>query len=407
MSKKQITERNKNKEREFSLEKIATAIHCENIISSLRNKYIDPLIIRRKHLLPKTKSKQLKKNKLNDPFSLNKILYHEYIKQNPKQETEEEKAIQTNNNLSNNVLPKITNKHLQQITSNNNFNEYNSNGYTDNLLVTSGMFKQKEYCKDPLQRVKLGSIYHLKNNTSEENIINNYYPKIENIKEINEIYNLQLDLKHLTQNDKTIPITKKMSKKSLMNFLFKKYTTCMNSNEDNLSNENNRIKKRHKTKIKTILSKQSTNTQNNDEPFKTNSNNNSYDSDNMSIDIFKKELLNEEKNTFITRVNIPKKETIEISGYNSDISPKKNLKIRNIKLYEKNRNIITHDQKVTIDCLYSNVRAKIEPNKLVYKSIEKTTYQLQKEPSYKKVKKFESIIDKIIKTQNKKIISKK
>ncbi len=81
MSIKPTIEGKKKIKREFSLEKIATAIHCENIISSLRNKYIDPLILHRKNELPKTKSKQFKKNQSNDPFSLDKILCHQFIKQ--------------------------------------------------------------------------------------------------------------------------------------------------------------------------------------------------------------------------------------------------------------------------------------------------------------------------------------
>ena len=76
------------------------------------------------------------------------------------------------------------------------------------------------------------------------------------------------------------------------------------------------------------------------------------------------------------------------------------MEIKKNYLYEKNKNIINYDQKIAIDCLYSNVNANIEPNKLIYKSIDKTTFELQKEPSYKRIKKFESIIDKVIQTQN-------
>ena len=57
------------------------------------------------------------------------------------------------------------------------------------------------------------------------------------------------------------------------------------------------------------------------------------------------------------------------------------------------------DQKVYVDCLFSKVKEKIEPEKLIYDHIDKTTFELQRESSYKKVKKFESIIDKIVKTQ--------
>ena len=400
MSIKSTIEGKKKIKREFSLEKIATAIHCENIISSLRNKYIDPLILHRKNAFPKTKSKQFKKNQTNDPFSLDKILCHQFIKQ--KQETEEEKAIQTKSNLSNMILPIISNKQLQQINSNNNLNEINSNKKSDTLLITSGMFKQKECFKEPSQKVKLGCIINLKKNKNELNNINNIYPKIGNIKKINEKYNLQLDLKHLyDNNNKTLQKPRKMSKKGLMNYLFKKYATSTSDlHEENLDNDSiNKAKKKNKNKKQNIISIISRNNQINEEFIKSNSYSNSIDSDNMSIDILKREFFNEDKNTFLTKMT--NNESKEISAYNNDISTKKKVRLKNIKIYEKNKDIINHDQKVTIDCLYSNVRAKIEPNKLVYKSIEKTTFELQKEPSYKKVKKFESIIDKIMKNQQK------
>ena len=400
MSIKSTIEGKKKIKREFSLEKIATAIHCENIISSLRNKYIDPLILHRKNAFPKTKSKQFKKNQTNDPFSLDKILCHQFIKQ--KQETEEEKAIQTKSNLSNMILPIISNKQLQQINSNNNLNEINSNKKSDTLLITSGMFKQKECFKEPSQKVKLGCIINLKKNKNELNNINNIYPKIGNIKKINEKYNLQLDLKHLyDNNNKTLQKPRKMSKKGLMNYLFKKYATSTSDlHEENLDNDSNiKAKKKNKNKKQNIISIISRNSQINEEFIKSNSYSNSIDSDNMSIDILKREFFNEDKNTFLTKMT--NNESKEISAYNNDISTKKKVRLKNIKIYEKNKDIINHDQKVTIDCLYSNVRAKIEPNKLVYKSIEKTTFELQKEPSYKKVKKFESIIDKIMKNQQK------
>ena len=400
MSIKSTIEGKKKIKREFSLEKIATAIHCENIISSLRNKYIDPLILHRKNAFPKTKSKQFKKNQTNDPFSLDKILCHQFIKQ--KQETEEEKAIQTKSNLSNMILPIISNKQLQQINSNNNLNEINSNKKSDTLLITSGMFKQKECFKEPSQKVKLGCIINLKKNKNDLNNINNIYPKIGNIKKINEKYNLQLDLKHLyDNNNKTLQKPRKMSKKGLMNYLFKKYATSTSDlHEENLDNDSNiKAKKKNKNKKQNIISIISRNSQINEEFIKSNSYSNSIDSDNMSIDILKREFFNEDKNTFLTKMT--NNESKEISAYNNDISTKKKVRLKNIKIYEKNKDIINHDQKVTIDCLYSNVRAKIEPNKLVYKSIEKTTFELQKEPSYKKVKKFESIIDKIMKNQQK------
>jgi hypothetical protein len=392
MSLKQITEEKKKNKREFSLEKIATAIHCGNIISSIRNKYIDPLILRKRHLMYKAKSRHFNENLRSDPFSLKKILYHEFIKQQLKKEDEEGKESPNKNNLSEQILPIIPNKNIRQM----NADENNSQKFSDNLLITSGMFKQKEYCKDPNQKVKLYNIITLNNNVNDENIIKKCYPKIENIEKINEKYKLQLDLKHLFDDNKEMKKSKKMTKKALMNYLFKKYVSSANDiSEDNKNNEKEKkIKK--KPKKYSIISIKSRNSQKDE----VNSYNNSADSDNMNIDILKKEFLSEDNtNTFITKVDLPKENDIIKTKCDTT---KKNSKIKNLKLYEKNKNIISHDSKVTIDCLYPSIRTEIDHNKLVYDSIEKTTFQLQKEHSYKKVKEFESKIDKILKKSCKK-----
>ena len=70
-------------------------------------------------------------------------------------------------------------------------------------------------------------------------------------------------------------------------------------------------------------------------------------------------------------------------------------------LIDKNKNIINHDQKIFVDCLYSDIISNIDKNKIIYNPIGnlKTNFAITKEPSYKKIKKFESVIDNIIKVQ--------
>ena len=58
--------------------------------------------------MTKNKSKEYKTNE-SDPFSLNKMLCHEFIKQKCKKEDDLEKGCQTNS-LSNQMLPLINNK---------------------------------------------------------------------------------------------------------------------------------------------------------------------------------------------------------------------------------------------------------------------------------------------------------
>ena len=399
-----ITERKKQKEREFSLEKIANAIHCGNMISSIRNKYIDPLIIRHRNLLPKIKKRKLKLNKENenDPYSLNKILYHDFIKQkqeannsnkkenNNEKEKETEKGIQTKNNTSNKLLPIIPDKNL-----NNKFSKF-----SDSLLITSGMFKQKEYCKDPEQKVKLGVMLNLKHRDNYG--MYKLYPRIDNIEKINDRYKLQLDLKYLNFNSLTVKKQKKYTKRGYMNILFNKYATSSTAgiNYDSLSNTNSTVKskKRHKTHKKSTKSIKSRNSQHNIELVRSNSLN-SNNLENNTIDILKKEYFNDDTNTFITKLSVGQEPKKEIWKSNDIKKNKKRLKLKQLKIFENNKNIINIDQKVYIDCLLSKVKEKIEPDKLIYEHIDKTTFELQRESSYKKVKKFESIIDKIVKTQ--------
>ena len=416
LQRSEIKNKNKKK-REFSLEKIATAIHCEHLISSLRNKYSDPLFTHKNNKFPKKTIKQYKILKPN-PFSFKTKLFQNIPKEQ-QQQTEEEKAIQTkNNNLCNPQFPIIIpNKILQQINSARNINEYKTKKNPDRFLITSGMFSQREYWKNPPQKVKLGIIMNLKYDNNNENEEEIYYPKIKNINKVNEKYNLHLNLKHLIPKNKTIDKPRRMSKRSLMSFLFKKYAYNLSgeNTKNNIDNINNKIKKKYKGKknsVVSIISRNGRNFTNDIEFLKTNSRN-SIDSDNVSVEFIKK-YFSEDNDTFITKTNISKdenkntkdskdtKNTKDKSGGTiTDIINKKNVKIKNLKIYEKNNNIINHDKKITIDCLYSNVNSNIEQNKLIYNNkIEKTTFQLQKESSYKKVKHFESIIDKIMKTQD-------
>ena len=372
MSLKKITE---NK-RDFSIEKIASAIHAENLISSLKNKYIDPLILYRRKK-GKRKQRNLSEPSNNDDsFSLNKILVYSLLK--PK--NDEDKL---DFNITKTILPIITPVNNEEKKS-------------DKLLVTSGMFKQKEFLKNDFQKIKLGNVMNFKN--KGDSIYQSLYPKIENLKKINDKYNLNLDLKFYQEEKPKIKNNKikSVAQKNLMNYLFKKF--IMNSDQNNnieseessKNNENiinptandlfkikeSEIKKKKSFTIDEIIQKKNIN----------------------------KNLLKDEdkysKNAFITRIPLKK----NING-----EPKENLKTTNILKprkrvfsysFDQNNNIIKHDQKVFVDCLYSEIISNLDKNKIIYNPIGKvkTNYAITKEPSYKKIKKFETMIDNIIKT---------
>lgn len=391
MSTRNITEGKIKKERAFSLEKIATAIHCQDLISSLRNKYIDPLIIRRKNQLPK----KIKKNQIKNFYSLKKKLVND-IFEIQKQDNEREKGIQTKSSLSNEILPIIPNKNLKIISLNK---------INDKFLATSGMFKKNDFFKETSNKMKLGSMLNIR--SSNDNIMKKYYQEIDNINKINEKYNLQLNFRHLDKRNSPEK-SNEMTKKFLKNYLFQKYVTSSptGTNNINIFNDKHETQRTEtRSRIHTPESKESKNS-NKEELNKTNSLNDSIHSLNKSIyEIFQNDDFNEDKNTFITKLkteanNHKDKEEIKvINRYNSEIKRKKNKP--RLNTYENNKNIINHDQKVSIDLIYSNSLCKIEPNQLLYNSINKTNFEAQNQPSYRRIKKFEKIIDKIIKSSKK------
>ena len=371
MSLKKITENKKD----FSIEKIASAIHAEYLISSLKNKYIDPLILYRRKKA-KRKQRNLSESSNEDSFSLNKMLVHKLMK--PK--NDEDKL---DLNITKTVLPIITPSNKEEIKSNN-------------LLITSGMFKQKEFLKNNFQKIKLGNVMNFKNHDS---IYQNLYPKIENPKKMNDKYNLNLDLKFYQEEKPKIKNSKRKSvaHKNLMNYLFKKFimnsekNNNIESRESSKNNENiinptannlfklneSTIKKKKSFTIDEIIQKRNIN------------------------NILLKGEDNNSKNAFITRIPIKK---------NRNDEPNENIKKNDIilkprkrvfsYLFDENNNIIKHDQKVFVDCLYSEIISNLDKNKIIYNPIGKvkTNYAITKEPSYKKIKKFETMIDNIIKT---------
>ena len=372
MSLKKITE---NK-RDFSIEKIASAIHAENLISSLKNKYIDPLILYRRKKAKRKQRNLSEPSNNDDSFSLNKILVYSLLK--PK--NDEDKL---DFNITKTILPIITPVNNEEKKS-------------DKLLVTSGMFKQKEFLKNDFQKIKLGNVMNFKN--KGDSIYQSLYPKIENLKKINDKYNLNLDLKFYQEEKPKIKNNKikSVAQKNLMNYLFKKF--IMNSDQ------NNNIESEESSKNNENIINPTAN-----DLFKLKESENKKKKSFTIDEIIQKKNINKNllkdedkysKNAFITRIPLKK---------NINEEPKENLKSTNILKprkrvfsysFDQNNNIIKHDQKVFVDCLYSEIISNLDKNKIIYNPIGKvkTNYAITKEPSYKKIKKFETMIDNIIKT---------
>ena len=368
MSLKKVTE----KKDDFSIEKIATAIHAEDLVSSLKNKYKDPLILFRRSL-PKDKRRHTKEIKNHDPYQLNRMLFNKLLKL----KLEDNKV---NINNSNNILPIIS--PINQNIKNNLKNEE-----SEPLLVTSGMFKLNGLYMESYKKLKLGNVMNFKNN--DDSIYQELYSKIDNMKKFNDKYNLNLNLNYLGKELKNKNIKpKSVFKSSLLNYLYNIYIlgskTKSNVNSNKTINyTGNNDNNNNKADIKNKFFK-----------IKESSSKIHYVDEEKNIKVYKRE--EEEQKTFLTKLNIKNK-----NSNNIIIKPKKSLFST---LFEKNKNIINHNKKVFVDCLYSSANSNLSENKIILDSVSKNgmSISLDRDPNYKKIKRFETNIDNIVKTNKNK-----
>ena len=360
-----LLKKNKGKKRKFSIEKIATAIHAENLISSLKNKYIDPLILYKREA-PQIKIKHQRTFSNEDAFSLGKLIISKFYKL----KADEDKMPLNEKKLLPIIIPKTT-KEKKPIQ----------------FMVTSGMFKNKNYYKNTYQKLKLGNVMNYK--TNDDSIYQNLYPKTENINILNDKYNLNLDLNYLNEEKKkNINYAPRIfNKQDLLKYLFNKNVLsqtdinyCKTENTKNIrtikinQREINFDKKKFMARDELI--------------------------GNNNRNIFDKERNSDNKDTFITKIKSKTKKNDEIkeNEKTTNLMKEKNKKVFSY-LFNKNKDIITHDKNVYVDCLYSKVISNIDENNIIYNPYGKvkTNYAIIKEPSYQKIKKFEIKIDKIIK----------
>ena len=93
-------------------------------------------------------------------------------------------------------------------------------------------------------------------------------------------------------------------------------------------------------------------------------------------------------NTFLTKLT-NKNDNIDI---NKIINRHNNL-ILSIK--KNNHKIIDKDKNTYINCLLSNAQNELNKDKILYRNNGKTIYELDKDFSYKRLKHFENIINKL------------
>ena len=177
----------------FNLEKIARAVKCEYLINSTKNKqYI--------HLKNKVLNYKKKKNEL-----FNNSLYK--LRKNRSSPNLEEF-----DNSNNNILQTFINQTSEIRQEENN------------------VFDLKSYIESrSKQQVKICSFFNINKDPDDSE---NYHP-IKNINEVNEIYNLNLNLNYPKNNNNKFPKTSKLG--SILN-LFRKYAYNNSNKENNFVN---------------------------------------------------------------------------------------------------------------------------------------------------------------------------
>lgn len=259
---------------------------------------------------------------------------------------EEDKDI-FKNETKDNFLPKIfkINRSLRKSKSNsrNNKNvirlDLFKNESEKNLKITSGMLNSKKLYNERDSKFSLHSfmISSPKNNSinDEEEDNKSFFNKNRDFTSRNVLSNKKNANKYFIQ---------RYTKTGLLNSIYQKYGSVNHSlNKSNLSENLN---------------------------FNSTSDINS----------------SQNKITYLTKL---KNDDI------SHISERYNNMLLNIK--KNNTQIININKKIYINCLLSKVNEKLKKEKLFVDKNKKTIYELDKESSYRRVKKFEDFINKLYK----------
>ena len=350
------------KERPFSIEKIAKSINCGSLINSIKYKYIDPKIKRKKDI-HKNESKKSKKiqDKLDEEiYSARKIRYHKYInlKEINSSPISSRELGRNNNSL------KLKNREfkLPLIIKNKKINE----SYREikkeekDLLSTSGMINSKRLSDNKKKKITIGALVNIMRNK------NNKLKKEEDYKSFDDVYNtnirknLNLNIKNSYNYNRKNKFMRKLTKAGLLTNLYQKYSS-VNNNKDNF-NKINEIKSESKDC-----------------------------SSNVSFDLGKE--ISKINNNVGEKIFLTK---IKSNNYNLDISKiinRYNNYILSIK--KNNYKRLDINNKIYINCLLSKVQTELDIDKIVYKKNGKTIYELDKELSYKRLKKFENIINRL------------
>ena len=353
--------------------RISKGINCNNEIHLLKPKIID--LMTKKNVTKKIVLNEYKKpftnEKLNLVFKNNIPIFSnkkfnfkniKYIKSTRNHifkgnfnwliNSLSYKNLDTNNSLFNveraeNFLPKI-------LRLNNNSQEHNikksksgTNLYLEkeqneqNFRITCGMLSSKRLLKERNNKLKINSF--MINSAKKYNSLTDEEEEKKPVKDMNKDFTSRNNINNKRKINNFF--INRYTKTAMLNNLFQKYSSINNStNRCNLSENIN---------LSTF------NDKNNNEQSKIN-------------------FIMKLKNKGISHLS---------ERYNNILS----------KIKKNNSQIININKKIYINCLLSKVNEKLKKEKLFVDKNKKTIYELDKESSYRRVKKFEDFINKLYK----------
>ena len=304
-------------------------------------------------------------------------------------------------------LPMINPKRIIKEPMNKNKNRTiiflkdNSKEKNQEKITNSEIIDSKDIFDNKPRIIKIRSFI---NTSRKSNISLNNEPKLFDINEMNEKYNMKLNSGDTGKQQSKIFHGKKYTIIGMLNKLFQYYSSNeshnnqlssnnynQTSNYMNLSKSNNSIFLNNDTNN---LKNSSTNKIMIDTRFKYDPNTSSDININNTY-----EASGEDTNTFLTKLNVNNKELSDNKEKEMDMTKFINNRCSLSDMNRINKEIIDNNKNIKIDCLMSKIEQNINIKKILYKYLGKSIYQLQKDPAYIRLKSLERKIIEILKKE--------
>ena len=304
-------------------------------------------------------------------------------------------------------LPMINPKRIIKEPMNKNKNRTiiflkdNSKEKNQEKITNSEIIDSKDIFDNKPRIIKIRSFI---NTSRKSNISLNNEPKLFDINEMNEKYNMKLNSGDTGKQSSKIFHGKKYTIIGMLNKLFQYYSSNeshnnqlssnnynQTSNYMNLSKSNNSIFLNNDTNN---VKNSSTNKLMIDTRFKYDPNTSSDININNTY-----EASGEDTNTFLTKLNVNNKELSDNKEKEMDMTKFINNRCSLSDMNRINKEIIDNNKNIKIDCLMSKIEQNINIKKILYKYLGKSIYQLQKDPAYIRLKSLERKIIEILKKE--------